>query len=94
VTSAPGSSALSGVASTDSALEALVAAFERGDYARVRREAPSLAASASSPDVRAAATALLGQTRPDPISSVFFALAAALLVFLSAYWLWRGGGPL
>ncbi len=76
----------------DPELDPLVAAFARGDFARVRRDARRLIASTVSPGVRAAAVELLARTGPDPLSSVFFALTAALLVFLSVYWWWRAGG--
>jgi hypothetical protein len=76
----------------DAALDALVAAFDRGDFARVRREAPRLALASPSDEVRAAAEELARRTRPDRLSIVFFALTAALLVFLSGYWWWRAGG--
>jgi len=76
------------------ALDALVAAFARGDFGRVRRDAPGLIAGASAPEVRAAATELLARTRPDPAAAALFAMAAALLVGLSAYWWVRAGaGP-
>lgn len=75
----------------DPALDALVVAFARGDFRRVRRDGPLLARSAASPDVRAAALTLVDRTRPDPLALVFFGLATALLVFLSAYWWWRAG---
>ncbi len=74
----------------DAALDPLVAAFERGDFGRVRREAPRLIASGPD-DVRAAAADLLQRTRPDPLARVFFALALGLLVFLAVYWWWKAG---
>jgi len=76
----------------DPALAALVAAFARGDYACVRREAPKLVEGAGSDEVRAAAARVLDRTRPDRLSILFFALAGLLLAFLSAYWWWKAGG--
>ncbi len=76
----------------DPGLDALVAAFTRGDYARVRRDGPGVVASSASPEVRAAAEELMARTRPDPLSAVFFGLAAALLLVLSVYWWWKAGG--
>jgi hypothetical protein len=74
-------------------LDALVAAFERGDFRTVHRQAPRLVADASKPaDVKAAAEELLARTGPDPTSAVFFGLTAVLLAVLSAYWWWRAGG--
>jgi len=76
----------------DPELDALVAAFSRGDFARVRRQAPPLIRAAASDEVREAARELLRRTEPDPLSFVFFALAAGLLAFLAVYW-WRRAGP-
>ncbi len=76
----------------DPVLDALVDAFARGDFGRVRADAPGVIAAAASPEVRAAAEELVARTRPDPLAKWFFALAAALLVFLSAYWEWKAGG--
>jgi hypothetical protein len=72
----------------DAALDALVLAFEHGDYARVRREAPALARSTESDEVRAAARELARRLDPDPLAVYLLGAAAALLVFLSGwYWL-------
>jgi hypothetical protein len=72
----------------DAALDALVLAFEAGDYARVRREAPALARSTESDEVRAAARELARRLDPDPLAVYLLAAAAALLVFLAGwYWL-------
>jgi len=76
----------------DAALDRLVAAFARGDFGRVRQEAPRVIAEAASAEVRAAAADVLARTKPDPLSKVFFALTALLLLFLSAYWWWKAGG--
>jgi hypothetical protein len=71
----------------DPALDALVAAFEQGDYARVRREAPALVQSTESAAVRKAARELLKRLEPDPIAVYLLAGAALLLTFL-AFWYW------
>ena len=76
----------------DEALDPVVAAFCRGDFARVRRDVPAIAASGASAEVRAAAAELLSRTRPDPLSYLFFGLTAALLVALTGYWWWKAGG--
>lgn len=72
----------------DPALEALVLAFEAGDLARVRREAPELAEKTDREDVRAAARELRRRVDPDPLAVYLLGIAALLLVFLAGwYWL-------
>lgn len=71
----------------DPELDALVAAFEQGDYARVRREAPVLVKATESVAVRKAARELLKRLEPDPIAVYLLAGAALLLTFL-AFWYW------
>lgn len=67
-------------------LDALVAAFVRGDYARVRAEAPRLADRAESDEVRAAARELARRIEPDPVSKALLLLAIALLVALAGWY--------
>jgi len=74
----------------DPALLALVRAFERGDYARVRRDAPALAKSAEGDDVRRAATELVTRTKADPMMIALLVITAALLAALTAYWEAKG----
>jgi hypothetical protein len=74
-------------------LDALVEAFARGDYARVRREAPQLATSSTDARVRTAARELHTRTRPDPLAVVLLALTAALLVALGGFWMVHGKAP-
>jgi hypothetical protein len=69
------------------ALDTLVAAFDAGDYARVRREAPSLAKTTDRDDVRAAAQELARRLDPDPLAVYLLGGAAVLLAFLAA-WYW------
>lgn len=71
----------------DPALDALVEAFEQGDYARVRRESPALAKATDSDEVRAAARELARRVEPDPLAVYLLLGAAALLVFLAG-WYW------
>lgn len=71
----------------DATLDALVAAFEAGDYARVRREAPLLAKSTEDDAVRRAARELRRRLDPDPVAVYMLAAAGALLVFLAG-WYW------
>ncbi|HXN32238.1 MAG TPA: hypothetical protein VN894_10270 [Polyangiaceae bacterium] len=75
------------------ALDALVEAFARGDYGRVRLEGRKLAGSAPDEDVRAAARSIVARTAPDPLALWLLALAAGLLVVLSAYWIIHGRPP-
>ena len=72
----------------DAELDALVAAFEAGDYARVRREAPALAQRTEDDAVRRAARELRRRLDPDPAAVYMLLAAATLLVFLAGwYWL-------
>jgi hypothetical protein len=72
---------------SDPTLDALVASFEDGDYARVRREAPALVKATDSAEVRKAARELLKRLDPDPVAVYLLAGAALLLTFL-AFWYW------
>lgn len=74
-------------------LDALVAAFARGDYATVREGAPKLAESASDDGVKRAARTLRERIEPDPTSKMLFLIAAALLVLLTAWWIAHDGPP-
>ena len=71
----------------DPALHALVAAFEQGDYARVRRDAPALVQQTDSAEVRKAARELVKRLDPDPLAVSLLAGTALLLAFL-AFWYW------
>ncbi len=75
-----------------SELDALVDAFTRGDYLTVRARAERLAANADvTPAIRAAAALLQARTSPDKAARYFFLFAAALLVFLSGWWITHDG---
>ncbi len=69
----------------DAELELLIAAFEAGNFAHVRREAPKLAASAADPAVRNAALELKSRTEPDPLLMLMLILCIALFVFLAIW---------
>ena len=72
----------------DERLDALVAAYEAGDFARVRREAPALAKETESAEVRAAARELARRLDPDPLATYLLGIAALLLLVLAGwYWL-------
>lgn len=77
----------------DPKLDALVRAFEDGDFARVRREAPALAASSEDPDVKRAAELLRQRIEPDPLARGMLAVTALLLVALSAWWMTHWHSP-
>lgn len=73
-------------------LDALVDAFARGDYARVRAEAPRLR-DAPEAAVGAAAQELLDRTEPDPLAVKLLGIAAALLLVLTGWWIVEGKPP-
>ena len=66
----------------DAALDELLAAFEEGNYAKVRDEAPKLAESTSDPDVKRAALELRARLEPDPLAKNILLGSALLLAFL------------
>ncbi|MCC6213397.1 MAG: hypothetical protein IT376_00895 [Polyangiaceae bacterium] len=72
----------------DRELDAVVALFERGDYATVRSRASALAQASSDSEVRDAARELLARLEPDPLARRLLWVAAALLAFLT---LWAYG---
>jgi hypothetical protein len=73
-------------------LDALVDAFARGDYARVRAEAPGLH-DAADPAVGAAAKVLVERTEPDPLAVRLIWITAALLLALAGWWIVMGKPP-
>jgi hypothetical protein len=90
----PGAPAFAKDFPQSAALDELVAAFARGDYARVRRGARELEARSEDPAVKAAARTLVERTQADPLAIVLFALTFGLLVALTAYWIAHNGpGP-
>jgi hypothetical protein len=66
-------------------LQRVAEAFERGNYALVRREAPRLIESAEDDAVRDAARDLLRRIEPDPLMKYLLALAIALLVGVTVF---------
>lgn len=67
------------------ALDALLDAFDRGDFGHVRLAAPKLARSTDDPAVAKAARDLASRLEPDPLAIRMLAGAAILLSFLT-YW--------
>jgi hypothetical protein len=75
------------------ALDALVEAFARGDYARVRADAPALERASDDEAIKRAARALVERTRPDPLAVALLALAAVLFAVLAAWAVTHGSAP-
>jgi hypothetical protein len=75
------------------ALDALVDAFSRGDYAHVRAEAPRLEKSSEDEAVRTAARTLVERTQPDPLAVRLLLLTGILLVVLAGWWIAHGKAP-
>lgn len=69
----------------DPALEPLIAAFEAGNFARVREEAPRLIERTERADVKRAAEELLRRIEPDPLLKFFLGVAVAFFVAVVAY---------
>ncbi|MEO8875032.1 MAG: hypothetical protein ABI461_05550 [Polyangiaceae bacterium] len=63
----------------------LEAAFSRGDYARVTKDARVLAEKTTDEKVRARAALLTRKVSPDPIAIVLFVIAAILLAAMTVY---------
>lgn len=74
----------------DPRLEPLIAAFEAGNYARVREGAAELARSTDDPAVREAALTLRRRIEPDPLARYLLGIAVLLLVVLTV-WAYHGG---
>ncbi len=72
---------------SDPELTALVRAFEAGDFAHVRREAPKLAARKDDAAIKDATALLVARTEADPLARGLLALTLVLLLGLTAFWL-------
>jgi hypothetical protein len=70
----------------DEALDALLAAFDRGDYARVREDGARLAKTTEDPAVRRAAEELLRRIEPDPLAKYMLFAACLLLAFFTVWY--------
>lgn len=71
----------------DPELDRLVALFEQGNYAAVRKDARALARSTEDEAVRVAARQLLTRIEPEP-AAVYLVVIAALLLAVLAGWYW------
>jgi hypothetical protein len=69
----------------DPELNRLVTAFEAGDFATVRVDAPKLAEKTDDAAVKKAALDLRRRIEPDPLQLYMLGLTLLLLVFLSAW---------
>jgi hypothetical protein len=69
----------------DPELEALMQAFELGDFARVRAEAEPLAQRTTDEAVRRAARELRRRIDPDPLLLLLLGLSIALFVFIAVW---------
>jgi hypothetical protein len=76
----------------DPALERLIAAFETGNYALIRRDAEAVAKAAEDPAVSDAARELRRRIDPDPLAKYLLGVAMMLLVYL-VIWAYRHGAP-
>ncbi len=77
----------------DDVLDALLEAFDRGDYRAVREGAPKLAAATEDDAVRAAARDLRARIDPDPWAVRLLWLTGLLLLGLTVYWTVESNGP-
>jgi hypothetical protein len=69
----------------DPELEVLIAAFEAGDFASVRRAAPELASRTTDESVRRAALELRRRIDPDPLLVVLLLFTISLFVVIAAW---------
>jgi hypothetical protein len=75
----------------DPELDVLVAAFEAGDFGRVRALAKQLNASSKDDAVKRAAEVVLARTKADPLQTTLLLISALLLVLLSGWWVVHSG---
>jgi hypothetical protein len=72
-----------------SALPALRSAFDRGDFAAVRRLAEAQLArpvDEVSPDERRAVEALVARTSPGGLATLIYGIAALIVLAVAGYW--------
>ena len=72
-------------------VDALLQAFNDGDYRQVQTLARQTLRESKDPAVRDAANVLLNRLRPDPIAVVAIVVTALLLLFLTLWWTPCGG---
>jgi hypothetical protein len=76
----------------DPQLERLIAAFEAGNFARVREDAGRLAETTADPAVKEAALELRRRIDPDPLAKYLLAISFVLLAVLTI-WAYARGAP-
>ena len=76
----------------DPELERLIAAFEAGNHALVRSDAPGLSERSERADVRDAALELRRRIDPDPLVRYLLLVSVGLLLVLTA-WAYLGHAP-
>lgn len=74
-------------------LDALLDAFERGNYALVREDAAKLLSSTNDAAVRLATEDLLRRLEPDPLARYLLGTSTLLLVFFSIWYFTHRLGP-
>lgn len=72
---------------SDPALQRLVALFEQGNYAQVRKDAVTLLKSTEDAAVRAAVKEVLKRLEPDPLA-LYLLVASSVLLAILAGWYW------
>jgi len=75
------------------ALDALVEAFARGDYASVRSGAPGVEQSSEDEAVKRAARTLVERTQPDPLAVALLGVAALLFLVFAVWAITHGKAP-
>lgn len=70
----------------DAELDALLDAFDRGNYALVREGTQKIISTSKDPAVRRAAEDLLRRLDPDPLARYMLLAACLLLVFFSLWY--------
>ena len=73
----------------DPDLNELVRAYEAGDFATVRAEAPALAERSDDPQVQDAAWELRNRIEPDPLARYLLVISCLMLLFL-IFWTYTG----
>lgn len=76
----------------DPRLNALLVAFEKGNFAKVRSEAPRLAEDTDDEAIRAAALELRSRIEPGKVATLLWCIGAMLMVALYGFYLAKQHG--